>query len=198
MKHTHHILPIHAGGLNDPSNLVKLTIQEHAEAHKKLWEEHGCWQDEIAWKALSGQVDKEEIISKVLSEAGKKGGNRPHLPETKEKISKILKSKGIKPKTCTQKSFMVNNGKIEKRIYEGQDIPEGFIIGGLKGRIRKTFPNGYKNRGQKMSPERYEKFIKMMKTADTTKFAIKYTDELREEKRLQTLNRTRTKTGRFE
>lgn len=48
------------GGTDDPSNLVKLTIEEHAEAHKKLWETHGLWQDNIAWKALSGQISNSE------------------------------------------------------------------------------------------------------------------------------------------
>ena len=39
--HVHHIVPRHMGGTDDPSNLIKLTIEEHAEAHKKLWEKHG-------------------------------------------------------------------------------------------------------------------------------------------------------------
>jgi hypothetical protein len=50
--HIHHKIPKHMGGSNDPSNLIELTVAEHAEAHKKLFEEYGCWQDEIAWKAF--------------------------------------------------------------------------------------------------------------------------------------------------
>ena len=38
-KHKHHIIPKHAGGSNDPNNFVFLTIEEHAEAHRKLYEE---------------------------------------------------------------------------------------------------------------------------------------------------------------
>jgi hypothetical protein len=69
------------GGTDDPSNLIYLTVEEHAQAHKKLWEEHGRWQDELAWKALSGQIGKEEItrhkqrmahLGKTLSEEHKK------------------------------------------------------------------------------------------------------------------------------
>ena len=33
--HNHHILPKHMGGTDDPENIIKLTIEEHAEAHKK-------------------------------------------------------------------------------------------------------------------------------------------------------------------
>ena len=72
MKHIHHIVPKHMGGTDDPSNLIELSIEEHAEAHKKLYEEYGREEDKIAWLGLSGQIGKEEIIKRVLSEAGKK------------------------------------------------------------------------------------------------------------------------------
>lgn len=36
MKHVHHIIPKHMGGSNEPSNLVELSIDDHAEAHIKL------------------------------------------------------------------------------------------------------------------------------------------------------------------
>ena len=62
------------GGSDDPSNLELLTVEEHAEKHRILFEKYGHWEDEIAWKGLSGQIGKEEIIRRVLSEAGKKGG----------------------------------------------------------------------------------------------------------------------------
>ena len=58
--HYHHIIPKHMGGTDDLSNLVKLTIAEHAEAHKKLFEEHGSKFDYIAYMALSNQIGKEE------------------------------------------------------------------------------------------------------------------------------------------
>jgi hypothetical protein len=31
--HKHHIIPKHAGGTNDPSNLIELTIEEHAAGY---------------------------------------------------------------------------------------------------------------------------------------------------------------------
>lgn len=58
--HTHHIVPRHMGGTDDPSNLIKLTVEEHAEAHRKLWEEHGSEYDRIAWRCLAGIIDGEE------------------------------------------------------------------------------------------------------------------------------------------
>ena len=59
-KHKHHIIPRHMGGSNDPSNLVELTVEEHAEAHRVLYETYGSEYDRIAYKALTGQIGKEE------------------------------------------------------------------------------------------------------------------------------------------
>lgn len=59
--HKHHIIPRHMNGSDDPSNLVELTIKEHAEAHRKLFEEFGKIEDRLAWLALSGQLNMDEI-----------------------------------------------------------------------------------------------------------------------------------------
>ena len=41
--HKHHIIPKHAGGTDDPENLVYLSVKEHAIAHAKLYLELiGC------------------------------------------------------------------------------------------------------------------------------------------------------------
>jgi len=69
--HVHHIIPRHAGGTDHPDNLVKLTIPEHAEAHRLLYEQHNRWQDFIAWKMLSGQIDNAEAIRMAQSLANK-------------------------------------------------------------------------------------------------------------------------------
>lgn len=59
--HLHHIIPRHMGGSDDPSNLIKLTIEEHSEAHRILYEHHGLEEDRLAWLALSGQATMSEI-----------------------------------------------------------------------------------------------------------------------------------------
>ena len=59
------------GGSDDPSNLVKLTVQEHAQAHKELYEKHGHWQDKLAYEGLSGQIGKDELMTKLYKENGK-------------------------------------------------------------------------------------------------------------------------------
>jgi hypothetical protein len=62
MSHKHHIIPKHAGGTDDPSNLVELSVDDHAEAHRKLYEEYGRWQDYVAWQGLAKLSPKEELV----------------------------------------------------------------------------------------------------------------------------------------
>jgi hypothetical protein len=87
----HHIIPKHAGGTNDPTNLIPVTIQEHAECHRRLWEQHGMIEDKVAWLALSGQSDafdeaRKELIRQKLSGV-------PKTPEHRAKISAALKGR---------------------------------------------------------------------------------------------------------
>jgi hypothetical protein len=68
--HKHHIIPRHMGGTDDPSNLVVLSIEDHAQAHLDLYEQHGLMQDLVAHRMLLGQIDKAEAI-KLLQKAPK-------------------------------------------------------------------------------------------------------------------------------
>jgi hypothetical protein len=85
--HKHHIIPRHAGGSDDPSNLVELSIEEHATAHKELYEKYGRWQDRVAWLSLSGIMKDEERIYEILKNSNP--GGYKHTTEAKEKLSKM-------------------------------------------------------------------------------------------------------------
>ena len=76
MLHKHHKIPKHSGGSDDPENIVYLTPEEHAEAHKKLYEETGNKYDFLAWKGLAGQIGKDEILKQIDSENGKKAAKK--------------------------------------------------------------------------------------------------------------------------
>ena len=127
------------GGTDNPSNLIELTVEEHALAHKKLFEEYGRWQDEVAWQALSGQIGNEEATrtasslanlgntngrggkGKKLSEETKKriglaSKGRKHTEETKKKIS--LAHKGMKRTEETKKNI-----SLAKKRYWSEKRP---------------------------------------------------------------------------
>lgn len=74
--HKHHIIPRHMGGTDDPDNIIKLTVEEHALAHKKLYEQYGKIEDKLAWQGLAGIVGKEEIIYTLMS-VNNTGENNP-------------------------------------------------------------------------------------------------------------------------
>jgi hypothetical protein len=93
--HTHHIIPKHAGGTDDPDNLIELTVEEHAEAHRLLYEQYGNEYDRLAWMGLSGQMKKYEIIqeTRILNAMGNNWRqNKHHSQETKDILAE--KSKG--------------------------------------------------------------------------------------------------------
>jgi HNH endonuclease len=71
MTHWHHIVPRHAGGTDDPENLIELTVSDHAEAHRLLYEKYGRDEDYVAWQGLSGQIKDEHVARKRCSIAGK-------------------------------------------------------------------------------------------------------------------------------
>ena len=90
MLHKHHIIPRHMGGTDDPSNLIELTIEQHAQAHKELYDQYGKLEDYVAWKGLSGQILKEEFIAYKCSMGGHANRGIPKTEEHKAKIAKAL------------------------------------------------------------------------------------------------------------
>ncbi len=140
--HKHHIVPKHAGGTDDPSNIIELTIEEHAEAHRILFEQYGRWQDELAWKGLSGQIGKDEIISKVIrSNSGKKFSK-----EHKRKISESQKGQYRAPASEETKAKM-SAARLGKKTGARSEQAKKNMSDAQK----KLYTNGYKpwNAGKK-------------------------------------------------
>lgn len=94
--HKHHIIPKHMGGSDDAENLIELTVEAHAEAHKKLYEEHGNELDLIAYRGLSGQITMSEAKRLAQIEGRKKGGDiaRANRNATGNHIGKWSKETG--------------------------------------------------------------------------------------------------------
>jgi hypothetical protein len=119
--HKHHIIPKHAGGTDDPSNIIQLTIEEHAEAHRQLYLKYGRWQDNLAWLGLSKNIGNDEIIKIKQIEGGKYISKK--YPERASAGGKALWSKPGMREHLIQKrkeqSATGNNpmqGKKQKRV----------------------------------------------------------------------------------
>jgi hypothetical protein len=78
----HHIMPKHVWkkrfgnlrGINSFDNVVELTTEQHALAHKFLYELHGDENDRIAYLGISGQIGREE--AKRLATIAANTGNK--------------------------------------------------------------------------------------------------------------------------
>ena len=148
MKHAHHIIPRH---FKSPCPIAEITIDlsvpDHAEMHKVLYETYGKKEDYIAWKALAGMMGKEEIIREVQrlgpanrdpvkhSEGCRKAqsGTTRSL-ETRKKISqtntgkvqsaetiakRVFKTKGQKRPNTSVKISGANNGSAKTITVDG-------------------------------------------------------------------------------
>lgn len=130
--HTHHIIPRHAGGTDEPSNLINLTIEEHAEAHRLLYEQYNRQEDYLAWKGLAGLIGKDEMLHAKCSLNSSRPGElntfygKKHTEETKRIISEKRKghsdNKGI-PKSAEHKKKISERRKAQakKHTFEHKD-----------------------------------------------------------------------------
>ena len=107
ITHKHHIIPKHVGGTDDPSNIIVLTIEEHAEAHRVLYEKYGRTEDRLAWLGLSGQIGKDEILLELAR--SRKGEKRS--VEFCENMSRNRKGHTVSEET-RKKIGDANRGRI--------------------------------------------------------------------------------------
>ena len=75
--HKHHIVPKHAGGTDEPSNLLKCNIAMHTFMHEQRYKELGDEYDKIAAQTLRGQIGKSEAANLARSEGHKRFLSKP-------------------------------------------------------------------------------------------------------------------------
>ena len=136
------------GGTDEPDNLVELTIEEHAEAHKKLYEEYGHWQDLLAWKGLSGLLDSDDCLKIAIIEGGRIGAKIAN--EKRWKFHVKLEKKypeGVDGRKIRKKRNWYNNDESEGQ-FEIDTQPKGW----KKGRLSRSM-----TAATKASAERFKK-----------------------------------------
>jgi len=151
--HKHHIVPKHAGGTNDSSNLIELTIEEHAEAHRLLYEKYGRWQDEVAWKSLSKQISCAEA-TKIAQSLSNKGKNN-YFHHTNGNINPMYGKKGeLSPhfgKKHSEETIKKKRMALVGRTYEdlhGKEKAEE-----IKNKFRKPKSEEHKEKLRKPKPK---------------------------------------------
>lgn len=156
MTHKHHILPKYKGGEDDPSNLVRVSITQHAMFHYCNWQLWGDKRDWLAWKGLIGEISQEEKVSELRKLGGLIGGRaNGEKPETKDRMRKLAaltQSKATLAATSPEARYKqkqslarikhqqgeknsqygtmwITNGELNKKIRKSDPIPESYYPG---------------------------------------------------------------------
>lgn len=144
--HKHHIIPKHVGGTDDPTNIQYLSIKEHADAHRLLFEQYGRWQDRVAWLGLSGAISREEATFMAQSENGK---------ETIKRLHKRMRDRGLyflRPKPSIETRNRMSRSHIGKKIPKDAEyrrkISETLSGRSLSKEHKKSISNGLRGRVQ--------------------------------------------------
>ena len=117
------------GGSDDPSNLIELTIEEHAQAHLELYEKYGYQQDHVAYRMLLGQINKAEAI-KILQKA-------PKSERWKSKMSKRMSGENnpMFGKTMSDE----NKKAMSKRKMGNQSPAKHYIVTDPEGNTHEVY-----------------------------------------------------------
>ena len=122
-KHKHHIIPRYEGGSDDSSNLVALSVTQHAMWHFAEWQRKGREEDRIAWQGLSKIIGREEVIRQASGVGGSRSKGKKRDPDIGRRIG--LKLRGRKLPKRGPRSESVRNSisqtKKGKKWYVDQE-----------------------------------------------------------------------------
>lgn len=129
IKHKHHIVPRYKGGSDDPSNLVEVSITQHAMWHfcnYQLWGNH---QDYLAYKGLSGTFDKQEIVKSKMELAIEMSKKPEALNKKKKTLERIKHQQGEKNSQYGKRWIHSLKLRTSKTIKKDEDLPQGWFEG---------------------------------------------------------------------
>ena len=106
----HHIIIKRDGKRYRTSRTIPLTIEQHANRHKRVYDKFGFWEDKLAWEIMTGRIGTDDKIKKrneylsmarkgvPLSEQHKENIRqaaigRKHPPSQKIKVAKKMSRK---------------------------------------------------------------------------------------------------------
>lgn len=142
------------GGTDDPSNLIELTLEEHAEAHRLLWEQYGKWEDKYAWLGLLGMIPNKELHQKISSEAAKSWWKNLSEEEREKRIGAFNSTK-IGNKHALGKTWTLSEETKKKVSKAKKGVRKTDEVRKKESESRKG--SGNPMFGRKHSPETKEK-----------------------------------------
>ena len=134
MKHKHRIIPGYEGGEYTEGNVVVLTLVQHTMWHYAEWTRKHNIEDQVAYKMLSGQIGREEVISAKCSMGGKAsvGQMRTH-PNTRKAMGGNYETMRLHPNTA--RARVENNKKRSKVVL---CVETGRIYSSVHEAMRQT------------------------------------------------------------
>lgn len=170
----HHIIPRYMGGTDNFENIVTVSRTCHTMFHYCNWRLWNNKEDYIAYKGLSSQITKQDIIKETASIAGKKSyENKTGLfslsIEEKKKYSSIG---GKKAGKYMSQSMWINDGKQNRRVLKTEQIPDGWTKGKVKKKKRKRYGRSWEEYMDTFSNQTEER-LQYLKNIDLTKWGIK-------------------------
>jgi hypothetical protein len=112
---THHIIPKHEGGTDDPTNLVKLPRKLHQEVHYRRWLVYKNISDLYAFQLLGGNLSDEELTKIYEDQVSRCKRDSEKLTEARlksEKWKQSHQSEEYKQKKREQSILLNKLGKI--------------------------------------------------------------------------------------
>lgn len=89
---THHIVPKHEGGTDEPSNLIKLPRKLHQEVHYRRWLIYENLSDLYAFQLLGGNLTDEELSKIYEDQVGRCKRDKEKLTTARLKSEKWRQS----------------------------------------------------------------------------------------------------------
>jgi HNH endonuclease len=177
----HHIIPKYMGGSNDFTNLVKVSRTCHTMFHFCNYQLWGNKEDYLAYRGLSGQISKQDIIKEKSIISGKKCAEEKigMFSFTKEQRIFASSKGGRKAGNYMSQSMWINNGTQNKRVLNTELIPDGWVKGKVKKVKSKKKSYPYKKKNTRTWEEYKETFadidkqrLEYLKNVDLTKYGI--------------------------
>lgn len=147
------------GGTDDESNLIELTIEQHAQEHWNLFCMYSRWEDEVAYRSLSGQINNYEAQQEARRNAqyirwSKKGareeqskkysgeGNPFYGRTHSEKVKEAVSIANSVPKPHISKNMKKLHAEGKSYTFNKEDISKAVKV----RRPRKWYTNGTDNK----------------------------------------------------